>query len=160
MTSMVVSSTKTQCLPIQLQLMFVSSTPGHHIRFGLDTNDTLHGGPDGDMILGDNGQILRETYSNLSVFPWTVQEWEPYNAPFDHEIIRDVTRYDDIDGVQSDIYYGDDSIFGDEGNDILHGQRGDDNITGGDGDDELYGELGSDRLFGGDGTCIFFQFLS
>ena len=97
---------------------------GHHKRFGKDTNDTLRGGPNSDVILGDNGEILRQTQRNKTDFPWTVHEWEPYLFPFDDEIIRDTRRYDDIDGVQSQEYYGDDVIYGDEGNDILHGQRG------------------------------------
>lgn len=80
------------------------------------------------MILGDNGEILREAIRNETEYPWTVYIWNHYPPPFDNETIRDVRRYDDIDYV-----YGNDHIEGGRGNDILHGQRGDDEIHGDDG---------------------------
>ena len=92
---------------------------GHHKMFGKDSNDTLRGGDDDDVILGDNGEILREILGNVTDFPWTVFVWKTYPEPFNSEKIRDVRRYDDIDYVQ-----GDDIIEGGNGNDILHGQRG------------------------------------
>ena len=79
------------------------------------------------MILGDNGEILREIV-NKTEYPWTVYVWKHYPSPFDNETIRDVRRYDDIDYV-----LGDDLIYGGNGNDILHGQRGNDEIHGNDG---------------------------
>ena len=71
--------------------------------------------------------------------------WQHYAAPFG-DTIRDVVRFDDIDGIG-----GNDTLLGGAGDDILHGQRGNDTIEGGAGDDELYGELGNDTLRGGDG---------
>jgi Ca2+-binding RTX toxin-like protein len=98
---------------------------------GKDINDTVHGGDDDDVILGDNGEILREVESIETEFPWIVHVWKRYTQPFDTEKIRDVRRYDDIDYVQ-----GDDTLNGGMGNDIIHGQRGNDWIYGNEGDGE------------------------
>lgn len=92
-------------------------------------NDTINGGDDDDVILGDNGEIVREVETIATDHPWTVHIWKQYPLPFQSEKIRDVRRYDDIDYVQ-----GDDRLKGGEGNDILHGQRGDDWIDGNEGD--------------------------
>lgn len=111
---------------------------GHNVLYGDDVGDTIYGGDHADVILGDNGLITR------TLLPNEVDQWERYPAPFP-DVIRDVTRYDDVDRVA-----GDDTIYGDAGDDIVHGQRGDDTIDGGSGDDELLGELGDDTMFGGD----------
>jgi Ca2+-binding RTX toxin-like protein len=110
-------------------------------------NDVLYGNEMDDVILGDNGDILREVLSLKTDFPWTSYVWKHYPPPFDNEVIRDVRLYDDKMG-------GSDTIFGGSGNDILHGQRGNDNLHGGPGHDELYGGLGEDNLYGGDGDDI------
>ncbi len=123
-------------------------TGGHNVRFGADGDDYVEGGDDADVILGDNGTIHR------TLLPGQVDEWEQYPAPFD-DVVRTVTRYDDIDRVS-----GDDTLIGDNatdvpgdigGDDIIHGQRGDDILAGRGGDDELIGELGDDTITGGDG---------
>ena len=51
---------------------------------------------------------------------------------------------------------GDDTLFGENGNDKLYGDGGDDTLVGGAGEDELYGSLGNDLLIGGDGNDILF----
>ena len=101
----------------------------HNYFTGKDVNDTIRGGDGDDVVLGDNGEILREYVSIVTEFPWRVYNWIRYAAPYDSEKIRDVRRYDDIDFIQ-----GDDRIEGGNGNDILHGQRGNDWIYGDDGD--------------------------
>jgi Ca2+-binding RTX toxin-like protein len=47
---------------------------------------------------------------------------------------------------------GNDSLFGNRGNDIINGDIGDDSIDGGDGRDLLLGGDGDDRIFGRDGN--------
>ncbi len=89
----------------------------------------MRGGDDDDVIMGDNGEILREVNSIETLFPWTVHIWKSYPRPFHMEKIRDVRRYDDIDYIQ-----GNDWLEGGEGNDIIHGQRGNDWIYGQEGD--------------------------
>ena len=97
---------------------------------------------DADVILGDNGLIVRE------LLPGRDNAWEQYPLPFD-DVIREVTRFDDQDRVS-----GNDTLFGGPGDDIIHGQRGDDTISGGDDDDELLGELGDDQMQGDAGNDI------
>ena len=61
----------------------------------------LKGGDHDDVILGDNGQILRNRTSYDNDFPWIHgMVWKTWPVPFNTEVIRDVRRYDDIDFVQ------------------------------------------------------------
>ena len=54
-----------------------------------------------DVILGDNGEIVRELLNFTSKYPWINGiDWKRYPAEFDDEAIRDVRRYDDIDMVE------------------------------------------------------------
>lgn len=123
---------------------------GHAVVGGRDNGDILHGGDDEDTILGDNGQIVRQRLSINGDDPWVQgMQWLTYASPFDSEVVRDVRRYDDIDYIQVGMsswsgalvfvcallhflirlfhfQQGDDSIYGDNGADTLHGQRGDD----------------------------------
>ncbi len=117
-------------------------TGGHNVLLGVDGNDFMDGGDDADVILGDNGTILRH------LIPGEDFTWERYPGPF-ADVIRDVSRFDDID-----LIHGDDTLCGGPGDDIIHGQRGDDTIDGGAGEDEIYGELGDDTITGGAGGDI------
>ena len=78
---------------------------GHNKVYGDDVNDTLHGDADDDVILGDNGEIVRQIVEGPqeAEFPWVVHAWKHYAEPFDNEVIRDLRRYDDIDLVQGEI---------------------------------------------------------
>jgi len=75
---------------------------GHNLEFGHDAGDIIDGGSDEDVILGDNGRIVREREGYNSSFPWfTGMIWLTYVSPFDNEVQRvDVRRYDDIDYIQ------------------------------------------------------------
>ena len=77
-------------------------------------------------------------------------QWQRYPGAARYaDVVRLVQRYDDVDLVA-----GNDTIFGDGGDDILHGQRGNDVMDGGDGEDEVFGEQGSDVLHGGAGADV------
>jgi len=134
---------------------------GHNVVGGADGDDIIYGGNrpplphadltretyatpgDGaDVILGDNGQIIRQL---LTADPFS---WRRHPAPF-ADVIRHVQLYDNADRVG-----GNDWLYGDAGRDVLYGQRGDDVLSGGAGDDDLIGGLGSDRLAGGAGSDI------
>ncbi|MCA9151645.1 MAG: hypothetical protein KDA92_20210, partial [Planctomycetales bacterium] len=112
-------------------------TGGHNVVGGSDGADTIDGGADADVVLGDNGQILRTLLTNRD------NAWKRYPAPF-ADVIRQISRFDDEDRVGAG-----DTIEGGDGDDILHGQRGDDIMSGGAGDDEMIGELGNDTMSGG-----------
>ena len=45
-------------------------------------------------------------------------------------------------------------VFGDAGNDLIHGSRSNDILHGGDGNDSLFGGRGNDKLFGDAGNDI------
>ena len=47
---------------------------------------------------------------------------------------------------------GDDTLYGREGNDILYGHEGNDILHGNEDDDRLYGHEGNDILYGGEGS--------
>ncbi|MCY2930281.1 MAG: hypothetical protein NTV86_12445, partial [Planctomycetota bacterium] len=99
-------------------------------------NDFMDGGDGADVMLGDNALILRHLREGQT------RDWTRWPAPF-ADVIREVTRYDDIDGVG-----GDDTMYGQAGDDIMYGQRGDDTMYGGDGVDEMIGGLGDDTMSG------------
>lgn len=81
---------------------------GHARLYGYDSGDELHGGDDDDVIAGDNAQILRIRLSSDGTYPWHLANvWKTYPIPFDNSVIRNVSRYDDIDFVK-----GDDNITG------------------------------------------------
>ena len=109
---------------------------GHNVIGGADGDDRMDGGAAADVMIGDNGTITRRFVNGAE---------ERYVAPF-NSVIRDVTRFDDVDRIG-----GNDTMNGGAGDDIIQGQRGDDRIDGGAGDDELYGQLGDDYITGGDG---------
>jgi hypothetical protein len=66
----------------------------------LRVGDILHGNSGDDVILGDNGQIIRDIVS-FETFPWmTSVVWRKYEEPFEEYVVRSVRRYDDIDFVE------------------------------------------------------------
>lgn len=84
----------------------------------------------------------------------------------DVEIIRAGDGHDIVDLTSKQFLYGDVSIYGDGGNDVLWGNAGNDHIEGGTGNDHLdgasgndvlIGDAGNDKMFGrgGDDTLIF-----
>ena len=84
---------------------------GHARLYGYDSGDTLRGGDHDDVIAGDNAQILRIRLSSAGTYPWFLNSvWKTYPVPFEGSVIRNVSRYDDIDMVK-----GNDVIFGDGG---------------------------------------------
>lgn len=104
-----------------------------------DGSDTILGGPDADVILGDNGWIVRTLVNGTAT------------KLRDGVVIRDarVANADEVAGS-----YGADRLLGGDGPDELHGQRdtqrrtpggtiiAGDELDGGDGDDVLIGDLG------------------
>ncbi|OEK01152.1 hypothetical protein BFP97_06350 [Roseivirga sp. 4D4] len=58
------------------------------------------------------------------------------------------------DDTITDVGGGNDTFFGDEGDDELYGEDGNDTLNGGTGDDELFGGADNDTLNGGLGTDL------
>lgn len=117
---------------------------GNDIIAGGGGADTIDGGIGNDLILGDGGilQVLVEDSNGDSVLGEsglglpTASVWTAAN----------------ITVIQSDRNGGgNDTIEGDEGNDIVYAGRGDDTVGGGINNDTLYGGPGLDIIDGDDG---------
>ncbi|MBL8817435.1 MAG: hypothetical protein JNL58_15515, partial [Planctomyces sp.] len=116
---------------------------------------------DADVILGDNGNILRlvgingtagtgyirylyDTYGSLPIIPRTTQYLEyAFGGP-------NVSELNDVIYGES----GDDIIHGMAGNDVIFGDGQDDNLIGGAGNDRLFGGSGEDGILGDDGRIF------
>ena len=103
------------------------------------------------LIMGDDDEalFLDDRYSDNP---------DGYNTAriIDIEIIRAGDGDDIVDLTSKQFMYGDVSIYGDGGNDVLWGNAGDDYIEGGTGNDHLDGASGNDTLFGGAGNDRMF----
>ncbi|MER7475696.1 hypothetical protein ABT351_34095, partial [Micromonospora sp. NPDC000018] len=135
-----------------------SSAPGFR-----DGADVVEGNGADDVLLGDNGSLLRTvTTVNGSPTERVYTERYPTGAvPADATRAR--THDPALPGPSTRFCttaqatcepagaFGGDQLYGDAGNDGVWGQDGDDTIRGGDGDDDLFGELGADSLYGDDG---------
>ncbi|RYE82614.1 MAG: calcium-binding protein, partial [Hyphomicrobiales bacterium] len=120
---------------------------GHNVVGGADAGDTIEGNAEDDVILGDNGTILREIAANAGDFK--TMDWVrvSYGAGLaSSTMLRTVMRYDLSDGQG-----GNDKIYGQEGDDTIYGQLGNDQVFGDAGSDEIVGGLGNDEIHGGDG---------
>ena len=112
-----------------------------------DGGDTIDGGPEADVVLGDNGWIVRPLDGGV---PATLDDGVDTVGDVD-DFVRDarVTNGDEVAGS-----YGIDRLVGGDGPDELHGQRDTvpsaatkgvlpgDSLDGGAGDDVLIGDLG------------------
>ena len=134
---------------------------------------------DADVILGDNGNILRLIGVNAKVGDGGVAgvgvfkgflafNYDNYtdNLPINAQLkiiprayqLLDYTpggSSTDIGG--SDIVHGgdsDDIVHGMTGNDVLYGDGYDDNIYGGTGNDKIFGGSGEDGILGDDGMLL------
>jgi len=134
-----------------------------------DESDDGHA-QDGDMILGDNGNIFRLVDSgsgqyltfayddpdfdysgDLKIIPRAAKLLDyhiggPDYLPNTDEIGNDIGAPDEIHGES-----GDDFIYGMVGDDILFGEGQDDDIIGGYGNDWISGGTGDDGVLGDDG---------
>lgn len=91
--------------------------------FGSITDDdTIQGGDDWDILLGDSGNIPAPTVIDPTV---------PYN---------------NLSGIVYSGGPGKDTISGGNGPDFVHGQLGDDILTPGSGQDIVYADMGSDVI--------------
>ncbi|WP_146231058.1 calcium-binding protein [Micromonospora sicca] len=128
-----------------------------------DTVDVVEGNGGDDVLLGDNGSLLRTvtTVDGKSAERVYTERYPTGAVPADATAAR--THDPALPGPSTRFCttaqptcepagaFGNDQLYGDAGNDGVWGQDGDDTIRGGDGDDDLFGELGVDTLYGDDG---------
>ncbi len=140
--------------PGQDDLIGGSARPG-----AADGGDAIEGGGGADMLLGDNGSLVRTlTASGERVY---TERYPAGQVPADATRSRthdpalpgDSTRFctEAQPTCEPEGAFGDDRLYGDAGDDGLWGQDGDDRLYGGPGDDDMFGELGDDEMYGGEG---------
>lgn len=124
---------------------------------GLGGNDVLIGGGGGDLLLGFDGDdimlgdyFLRQIQVNFFI------DTEDF-LPNDKEDDVNIYNPDPIQFFIGNFFNeseGNDTLFGENGDDLLIGDRGDDSLNGGNDQDTLLGFGGFDNLNGGEGSDI------
>jgi Ca2+-binding RTX toxin-like protein len=113
-------------------------TAGAHPVGQPDAGDTISGGDSEDVVIGDNGKILRGPGTTPS--PLT-QGRNPMSP-------REIDLYDLAGSGATAAASGNDLVTGDAGVDVILGQGGNDRLKGNDADDYVEGDQGSDWLEG------------
>jgi len=108
----------------------------------VDTGDTIRGDLDRDVVIGDNGEILRPVDG--------AGLWQP--DPITGGVLRAVVLADRaLTGADLAARSGGDHVEGGSSLDRVYGQGGDDYLEGNEEDDQVEGNQGSDRIEGNDG---------
>lgn len=118
-------------------------------------DDDIHSGADADSVDGGYGEDLVIGAGRGDLLNGGTEDDAIYGGAGPESTSTLVSTYDE-EGVRYDPFGNvlpedDDIIFGDEGNDYLHGSAGHDIINGGIGNDTLDGGTGFDSLQGGEG---------
>ena len=118
-----------------------------------DGGDELRGDGEADVQLGDNGRVLRvivngqyATYQLQTGKPTIVRQASPTGAA-----PTALPARFDVGAAAAAAVWGNDTLFGDTGDDLQLAGDGNDTLYGDTGDDDMYGELGDDRMLGVDG---------
>ena len=109
-----------------------------------DTGDLLYGGDDADVVLGDNGSILRSGQPGYNSANTSLTQGRS-------AISRNVLPYD-LGDAPAAANFGNDYVDGGINDDVILGQNGDDRLIGGDGGDYIEGGPGQDWLQGDAGN--------
>ncbi|MEV4410949.1 calcium-binding protein [Catellatospora sp. NPDC049609] len=129
-----------------------------------DAGDLVEGNGGADVILGDDGSLLRTLIGGGTAERVYTERYPTGAVPPDATAVR--THDPALPGPSTRFCataqatcepagaFGADQLWGDGGQDGVWGQDGDDTIRGGDGDDDLFGELGADTLFGEAGDDV------
>ncbi|MHA3837473.1 calcium-binding protein [Terrabacter sp. AAH1] len=148
----------TSSVPGQDDVIGGSAAPGFR-----DGSDVVEGNGGDDVVLGDNGSLLRtlqggggarteKVYADR--YPdGAVSSDATASRTHDPALPGPSTRFCTTAQSTCEVAgaFGADTLWGDDGNDGIWGQDGGDAMSGGYGDDDLYGELGDDRIDGGSG---------
>ena len=103
-----------------------------------DTGDVIHGDAQADVVIGDNGKVLR-TGAGQPLSPITDRTGMTNK--------RTVVLYD-LSPATDSAAFGDDQVTGDDGVDVILGQAGNDRLKGNADDDYVEGDQGSDFVEG------------
>jgi Ca2+-binding RTX toxin-like protein len=164
---------------------------GHDRLYGGDDNDTLHGGSGNDELVGGDGDDVLNGDKGHDVLEGGAGN-DTINGGSGIDTLRFLTSHDVIVSLEANVAMsvlgldslssiewvmtgaGHDSLFGNDGanlldgghgndrlegaggNDILRGGKGDDTMEGGQGDDTMEGGDGQDVLLGGMGADVIY----
>jgi Ca2+-binding RTX toxin-like protein len=128
-----------------------------------DGDDAIEGDGADDVLLGDNGSLLRTLQGSPGSMTEAVYTERYPTGQIPPDATRSRTHDPDLPGPATRFCttaqatcepagaFGADTLFGDGGNDGMWGQDGNDTLSGGDGNDDMLGELGNDTMFGNAG---------
>ncbi|WP_328988917.1 calcium-binding protein [Kribbella sp. NBC_01245] len=128
-----------------------------------DTGDTIEADGAADVVLGDNGTLMRTVTGPAGArVEMVYADRYPNGTPpagatvsrtHDPDFSEPSTRFCTEAQATCEAVgaFGNDNLYGEAGDDGIWGQDGDDLILGGADNDDLYGELGDDKLFGENG---------
>lgn len=149
--------------------VLVGNSGDNHIN-GQAGNDTLTGSSGNDTLLGGEGNDkLRLDVGNDHIDGGYGSDWveitgsvkgridlavtTAQDTGFGKDTLRNIENF--LGGSGDDMALGtsgENTFYGNFGNDSLSGRDGHDALFGGSGDDTLDGDWGNDQLFGGDGN--------
>ncbi|WP_108662085.1 calcium-binding protein [Acuticoccus kandeliae] len=138
----------------------INGDEGEDFLIGGAGRDRMFGGDGIDIMLGDFvtdgtvGDVISPLLEGLLGGLLGGEEEPDPNAPDIAAILAEIT------GATADLLESigqlNDTMFGQDGNDIMIGGRGLDRMFGGAGNDIMYGNEGNDRVVGGAGNDIIF----
>ncbi|MFF3333362.1 calcium-binding protein [Streptomyces sp. NPDC002888] len=120
----------------------------------------IHGGTGNDVIRGSGASVLYgEAGNDRLEGGGGVWGLGSFGGPGNDTLTA--CHYECHGGAGNDSLTGDteeieNNLFGDDGNDVLHGRTGADVLYGGKGNDKLYGEQGNDVLYGNSGNDVLY----
>ena len=120
-----------------------------------DGADSMDGGTGDDVMLGDNGRIIRSDFDDLhdvlknKIGCWWGTPWHTHAFLYEYVLLEKNSLGGNDTMTGSD---GNDKMFGQTGDDKMYGVAGDDNMIGGLGNDYMDGGVGNDILLGDRGT--------
>ncbi len=121
--------------------------------FGGDGNDSLYGGGGDDRLSGDEGADLLDGGAGIDTADYS-RSFTAISIDLTTGTVKggdaQGDRFKSIENVTGS--WGDDTIVGDAGANVLNGMFGNDLLFGGDGDDTLDGSFDNDTLEGGAGA--------
>ena len=135
----------------------ITGTAANEFLFGGDGNDIINGGDGIDRIYGGDGNDVQRGEGGSDTLYGSAGA-DQLNGGIGNDIANYSLATASVSVIMSsggtagdaagDTYFGIESVYGSDFNDILIGNNSVNELRGGDGDDILSGSGGNDRLFG------------
>ena len=127
---------------------------GNDVLFGLDGNDSLSGGSGDDWIRGGQGADRIFGGSGIDTADYADSNSVMVNLATGTGS-GNFAAGDSLFGIENvSAGLGNDTLIGNNVDNLLHGGSGNDSLSGAEGNDTLYGGNDNDILFGGDGADL------